>query len=86
MPTPKVAVRASLLRTGVDRPAPPASLESTVAPGLGEDSGPHPVARAVTGLLLGLGVGLASAFLLPRRHQSSSAATATDPLSPSLMP
>ncbi len=66
MPTPKTSVGVSTL---------PASLGSPAAPGLGEDTGPHPVVRAVTGLLLGLGVGLASAFLLPRRRGPGS----TDP-------
>ena len=40
----------------------------TPLPGLGEDTGPHPAVRAVTGLLLGLGVGLISALLLPRHR------------------
>jgi hypothetical protein len=79
VPKPRVTVGAPLLSSGVDSLTSPASLDSPVAPGLGEDSGPHPVARAVTGLLLGLGVGLASALFLPRRHKSLSAATTTDP-------
>jgi hypothetical protein len=62
------------------------SLDGPAAPGLGEDSGPHPVVRAVTGLLLGLGVGLASALLIPRRHAAGSASTTTDPPPTSLMP
>ncbi len=37
------------------------------APGLGEDTGPRPVVRAATGLLLGVGVGLLAAVLSPRR-------------------
>jgi hypothetical protein len=67
---------------------PQASLGSPAAPGLGEDTGPHPVVRAVTGLLLGLGVGFVSAFLLPRRRDQSgnSNSTMTGPPPASSMP
>jgi hypothetical protein len=44
----------------------PAGRESAAAPGLGEDTGPHPAARAAAGLLLGLAVGLASALFIRR--------------------
>jgi hypothetical protein len=44
--------------------------DTTVAPGLGEHTGPHPAARAAAGLLLGLGVGLASAVFISRRPAS----------------
>ncbi|MGH8899707.1 MAG: hypothetical protein ACRDZ4_22420 [Egibacteraceae bacterium] len=45
-----------------------ASSGGHTVPGLGEDAGPHPVMRAVTSLLLGLGVGLVSALLVRRRE------------------
>lgn len=63
--------------TSVSAPMPPAGLGGATVPGLGEDAGPHPVARAVTSLLLGLGVGLASALLLPRRGRPGSAGSTT---------
>jgi hypothetical protein len=67
---------------------PQPSLGSHAAPGLGEDTGPHPVVRAVTGLLLGLGVGFVSALLLPRRRDQSGNTNCamTGPPPPSSMP
>ncbi|MGH8907834.1 MAG: hypothetical protein ACRD0K_15265 [Egibacteraceae bacterium] len=46
--------------------------------GGGEDGGPHPAVRAVTGLLLGLGVGLISALLLPRGQERHASAGVTE--------
>lgn len=66
-------------------PTPEVSVGVPAAPGLGEDTGPHPVVRAVMGLLLGLGVGLASALLLPVQEGSASishAAANPPPTSP----
>jgi hypothetical protein len=53
------------------------------APGLGEDTGPHPAVRAATGLLLGFGVGLVSALLLPRRHDQHRSGEMSEPPSTS---
>ena len=39
--------------------------------GLGEDSGPNPVLRAVVGLLVGLGAGALAAALTPRPDRAS---------------
>lgn len=38
--------------------------------GLGEDSGPNPVVRAVVGLLVGLGAGAIAAALTPRPERA----------------
>ena len=38
--------------------------------GLGEDSGPHPVLRAVVGLLVGLAAGALAAALTPRPNRT----------------
>lgn len=51
-------------------------------PGLGEETGPRPAVRVVTGLLLGLGVGLLAARLLPRTEEpQSSSVPMTEPRS-----
>ena len=59
-------------------PATPAAGEPGDHPiGLGEDSGPNPVVRAVVGLLVGLAAGAVAAALTPRpeRAQRTPAAT-----------
>lgn len=38
--------------------------------GLGEDSGPNPVVRAVVGLVVGLGAGALAAALTPRPERA----------------
>ncbi|MPZ73799.1 MAG: hypothetical protein GEU74_11300 [Nitriliruptorales bacterium] len=43
--------------------------------GLGEDSGPHPVVRAVVGLLVGLAAGAVAAALTPRPERATRTAT-----------
>ncbi len=48
-------------------------------PGLGEETGPRPAVRVATGLLLGLGVGLLSARLLPRNEESITEPRSTAP-------
>jgi hypothetical protein len=78
VPMRRVTVGTPLRKIGVGGATLPARGGSPVAPGLGEDSGPHPAARAAAGLLLGLGVGLASALFIPGRQKSASAATTTD--------
>jgi uncharacterized protein involved in exopolysaccharide biosynthesis len=45
--------------------------------GLGEDSGPNPVVRAIVGLLVGLGAGALAAALTPRPDRAGR--TPTDP-------
>ncbi|MGH8932234.1 MAG: hypothetical protein ACRDZO_16850 [Egibacteraceae bacterium] len=51
-------------------------------PGLGEETGPRPAVRVATGLLLGLGVGLLSARLLPRNEEPlTSSVPMTEPRS-----
>jgi hypothetical protein len=55
-------------------PTPKTGSGTPTVPGLGEETGPHPAMRAVTGLLLGLVVGLASALLVRRREDQGSQA------------
>lgn len=43
--------------------------------GLGEDSGPHPVVRAVVGLLVGLAAGAVAAALTPRPDRAARTAS-----------
>lgn len=40
-------------------------------PGLGSDSGPHPVIRAVIGLLVGAAAGVLAAALTPRPQRAA---------------
>lgn len=43
--------------------------------GLGEDSGPNPMVRAVVGLLVGIGAGALAAALTPRPARAKRAAS-----------
>lgn len=52
-------------------PAPPPDHPA----GLGEDSGPHPVVRAIAGLLVGIGAGALAAALTPRPRKPGLAGT-----------
>lgn len=45
--------------------------------GLGEDSGPNPVVRAVVGLLVGLGAGALAAALTPRPDRARRTSSMT---------
>jgi uncharacterized protein involved in exopolysaccharide biosynthesis len=54
-------------------PAPPPDHPA----GLGADSGPNPVVRAIVGLLVGLAAGAVAAAVTPRPHRARRATTVT---------
>ncbi len=60
-------------------PAPPPEHP----PGLGEDSGPNPLVRAVAGLFVGLVAGAVAASVIPRPDRSRGGGPSRSPASPS---
>lgn len=63
-------------------PDPAARAEIEHPAGLGEDSGPHPVVRAVVGLLLGVAAGALATLLTPRPSRRPPVPAGPPPVPP----